>query len=208
MNLEKWGGLASFLMAVAFVVAPTIYLVGNLQDDFGPLTYSLADFLYGPLWAASLVTAVVALRERLGARVKGHMSVALLAAVLAAGTMVLVACVRSANRQYHLIHPELHLEESTTVLVVWATIVAGIIGAGWHFLGWTLVLIGWAGWRSGRLQRTLCVLYLVAGVTSLFVYLFPSLEGFAAMLGVAWAVWQGILLWNAKPGESSTLEKA
>jgi hypothetical protein len=53
---------------------------------------------------------------------------------------VAVACIRSANRHYHLIHPELHLEESTSVLVVWTTIVAGVIGAGWHFLGWAFWL--------------------------------------------------------------------
>ena len=46
------------------------------------------------------------------------------------GAIVAVACIRSANRHFHLIHPELHLEESTSVLVVWATIVAGVIGAG------------------------------------------------------------------------------
>jgi hypothetical protein len=58
------------------------------------------------------------------------MTLALLAAVLAAAAFVAVACIRSANRQCHLIHPELHLEESTSVLVVWTTIVAGVIGAG------------------------------------------------------------------------------
>ena len=67
MTIQKWGGLASFLLAAAFVVAPFIYLVGNLRDAFGPFTYALADFLYGPVWAASLVTAVFALRERIGA---------------------------------------------------------------------------------------------------------------------------------------------
>ena len=180
MTLQKWGGFASFLLVVAFIVAPLIY--------------SLADFLYGPVWAASLVTAVYALHERIGEGASRRMSLALLAAVLAAGAMVLVACIRAANRHYHIIHPELHLETSTTVLVVWTTIVAGITAAGWHFLGWALVLIGSAGWTSGRLPRTLCVLYVVGGVASLFVYVFPDLEGFAAMLGVVWAVWQGILL--------------
>src|SRR4030042_3669856 len=46
-----------------------------------------------------------------------RLTLALLAAVLAAGAFVAVACIRSANRQCHLIHPDLHLEESTSVLV-------------------------------------------------------------------------------------------
>ena len=103
--------ISSILLAVAFIVAPAIYLFGNLRDAMGPFAYAMADFLYGPVWAASLVALVFMLRERIGASAPRRMSLALLAAVLAAGTMILVACIRSANRQYHLIHPELHLEE-------------------------------------------------------------------------------------------------
>ena len=153
MTMQKWGGIASLLLAAAFIVAPFIYLVGNLRDAFGPFTYSLADFLYGPVWAASLVTAVFALRERIGAGAPRRMNLALLAALLAAGMFVAVACIRSANRHYHLTHPDLHLEGSTTVLVVWATLVAGVLAAGWHFLGWVQVLVGSAGWTSRRLPR-------------------------------------------------------
>ena len=144
----KWGGFASFLLAVTFIVAPLIYFTGNLRDAMGPLAYDLADFLYGPVWAASLVTAVFTLRERMGEYAPRRMSLALLAALLAAGATVAVACIRSANRHYHLMHPELNLEMSSTVLVVWTTLVAGVTATGWHFLGWALVLIGSAGWTS------------------------------------------------------------
>ena len=196
--MQKWGGLASFLLAVALLVAPLIYLVGDLRNAVGPFAYALADFLAGPVWAACIVTAVAALRERIGECAPRRMSLALLAAVLAAGTMVLVACIRSANRQYHLLHPELQLEEATMVLVVWTTIVAGITAAGWHFLGWALVLIGSAGWTSARLPRGLCGVYLVGGLAALLVYVLPDLEGAAVMLGVLWAVWQGIVLWQGR----------
>ena len=93
------------------------------------------------------------------------------------------------------------------VLVVWTTIVAGVTGAGWHFLGWALVLVGSAGWTSGRLPRVLCGLYLVGGMAALFVYLFPNLEFPAAALGVVWAVWQGILLLKGEPGGTQAPEK-
>jgi hypothetical protein len=189
--------LSSILLAAAFIVAPLIYLVGNLRDTFGPLSYDVADFLYGPVWAAGLVTLVFALRERIGERAPRRMSLALLAAVLAAGAMITVACIRSANRHYHLIHPELHLENSSTVLIVWTTLVAGVTGAAWHFLGWALLLIGSAGWTSGQLPRVLSVLYLAGGMVSLFVYLLPGMEGSAAMLGVVISIWQGFLLWRS-----------
>jgi hypothetical protein len=170
------------------------------------LSYDLADLLYGPVWAAGLVTMVFVLRERIGERAPRRMSLALLAAVLAAGAMVLVACIRSANRHYHLIHPELHLEESSTVLIVWTTLVAGVTGAGWHFLGWALVLVGSAGWTSRLLPRLLSALYLLAGASSLFVYLLPELEGNVVMLGMVISIWQGILLWKGKPEETQAPE--
>ena len=49
MTINKWGGLASFLLAVSFIVAPLIYLIGNLCDTIGVFAYDLADFLYGPI---------------------------------------------------------------------------------------------------------------------------------------------------------------
>ena len=198
--------ISSILLAVAFIVAPLIYLVGNLRDAIGPFAYAVADFLYGPVWAASLVALVFMLRERIGERAPRRMSLALMAAILAAGAMIAVACIRSANRHYHLIHPELHLENSSTVLIVWTTLVAGVTGAGWHFLGWSLLLIGSAGWTTNLLPRALSVLYLVGGIVSLFVYLLPEMEGLAGMLGIVISIWQGLLLWRSGSAETQTPE--
>ena len=199
--IQKWGGLASFLLAVAFIASSLIYLTGNLRDAIGPFAYSLADFLSGPVWAVSLVTAIFALREHIGEKAPRRMNLAVLASFAAACAFVAVACIRSANRHYHLDHPELHLESSSTVLIVWTTLVAGVIGTAWHFLGWALVAIGSAGWTSGRLPRVLSALYFLAGATSLFVYLLPEMEGTALMLLVVVSIWQGILLLKARSGE-------
>jgi hypothetical protein len=194
--------ISSIALAVAFIVAPMIYLVGNLRDPMGPFNYAVADFLYGPVWAASLVSLVFMLRERIGERAPRRMSLAMLATVLAAGAMIAVACIRSANRHYHLIHPELHLEESQTVLIVWTTLVAGVTGAGWHFLGWAFLLVGSAGWTSRQLPPPLTVLYLVGGIASLFVYLLPDVEGLAGMLGIVISIWTGLLLWRSGSAET------
>jgi hypothetical protein len=129
------------------------------------------------------------------------MTLALLAALVAAGAMVGVACIRPANRQYLLLHPELSDALSTTLLTAWSTIVMGVIATGWHFLGWALVLVGSAGWTTRRLPRVLSVLYLVAGAASLFVYLLPEMAGGVAALGVVVSTWQGIVLWKVGPGE-------
>jgi len=205
-NLRYAALISSILLAVTFITAPLIYLVGNWRDAMGPFAYNVADFLYGPVWAVSLVSLVLVLRERIGEQAPRRMSLALLAAVLAAGTMIVIACIRSANRQYHLHHPELHLENSSDVLVVWTTLVAGLTGAGWHFLGWALVLIGSAGWTSRRLPRLLSVLYLAAGINALFVYQFLGTEGNAVALSVIVSIWQGILLWKAEPEKTQAPE--
>jgi len=199
-NPRSTAVISSMLLVVAFIVGPLIYFTGNLRDALGPLSYDVADFLYGPVWAASLISMVFVLRERIGERAPRRMSLALLAAVLAAGLAVVIALIRSSNRHYHLLHPELHLENSGVVLVVWTTLVAGLTNASWHFLGWALVLIGSAGWTSRYLPRLLSILYLAAGVMSLFVYLFPGSDGNAGVLSVVVIIWQGILLWKAEPG--------
>ncbi|MBI5353547.1 MAG: hypothetical protein HZB50_12975 [Chloroflexi bacterium] len=196
MTINKWGGLASFLIAVSFVVAPLIYLTGNLRDAIGVFAYDLADFLYGPVLAASLIVVTYVLRERIGASASRRMDLALIAAGLSAVGMAAVAFIRAANRHYHLIHPELNLEDSTTILIVWTTLVAGVNAVGFHFLGWAFVLLGSAGWTSRLFPRLLTGFYFLAGVSALFVYLLPDLEGLVLLLGTIISVWQGVLLWK------------
>ena len=195
MTINKWGALASFLIAVSFVVAPLIYLTGNLRDTIGIFAYDLADFLYGPILAASLVTAIYVLRERIGENAFRRMDLALLAAVLSAFGMATVAFIRASNRHYHLIHPELNLENAKAVLVVWETLVTGVNAIGFHFLGWAFILLGSASWKSRLFPRLLNVMYFLAGVSSLFVYLFSELEGLVVLLSAIIGIWQGVLLY-------------
>jgi hypothetical protein len=196
MTIHKWGGLASFLLAAAFIAAPFIYLTGNLRDAIGVFTYDLADLLYGPILSACLITVTYVLRERIGRSAFRRADLALLAAVLSAAGMAAVAFIRASNRHYHLDHPELNLENSTTVLLVWTTLVAGLNAVGFHFLGWVFVLLGSAGWTSRLFPRLLNGFYFLAGVPALFVYLVPDLEGLVLMSGTIISVWQGILLWK------------
>lgn len=191
--LQRWGAAAAFLLAVSFLAANWIYLTGNLDQPLGPLTYSLADLLYGPVWAASLVTMFLALREHIGARAERRMNLALVVAVLAAAAMLAVALIRSANRTYFLAHPELQLQSMSSVMTVWTTLVAGVMSTGFHLLGWAFILGGWAGYTSQRLPRVLSWLYVAIGTASLFVYLLPENEGLAILGAVVIGIWQGIL---------------
>jgi hypothetical protein len=204
MTPQRWGALASFLLAISFFIAPPIYLTGNLRDAMGVFSYQLADFLYGPVLAASLITVTYVLREYIGKQAKRRMDLALLVAVLAAVGIAAVAFIRASNRHYHLIHPELHLEDSATVLTVWTTLVAGVGGLGFHFLGWNFVLLGSAGWTSRLFPRILCILYFLIGIPLLFAYLTTDFEYSMVLPGPIISIWQAILLWRAKPTETQT----
>jgi hypothetical protein len=210
VTLQKWGAIASFLLVVTFVVPLGLYLTGKLGVLSGPLAYDLADLLYGPVWGASLVVVVLALRERIGELAPRRMTLSLLAAVLATAAMITVACIRSANRHYHLMHPELNLEMSSTVLLVWTTLVAGVTAAGLHFLGWSFVLLGWAGWTTRRLPRVLSAMFLLVGIPSLFAYAYlrPDADLKPLPLAVVASIWLGILLWRGEPGSAATEKHA
>jgi hypothetical protein len=194
MNLQRWGGLAAFVLAGSLIAANAIYLTGNLRHAFGAVSYDLADLLYGPVWAASFVTFVAALREQLAGRAPRRMTLALAIAIAAAAATLAVALIRSANRHYHIGHPDLHLESNLTVMVVWATLVAGISGVAFHLFGWASVLIGWAGRTSKRIPAALSALYLAVGIAAMFVYLQPELEGAVIIFSAVAFIWQGILL--------------
>lgn len=193
-SLHTLGGVASLLVGVFLIASSFIYLTGNLHSPSGRFLYSLADLLFGPLTALSLVIIVYSLREILGQQAPRRMELALFSSFAAAFGFAAVALIRAANRQYHLIHPELHLESSATVLGIWAALVAAGIGTAWHFLGWTALLIGSAAWSTRLLPRLLAGLYLLGGVMSLFVYQWPALEGGALLTIVVIHMWLGFLL--------------
>ena len=191
-TLRRVGAVASFLMAFALFLGPLIYLFGNLRDAIGALGYSLADLLYGPVLGASIIVVMAALRERIGSDASTRMSLANKGAVLAAGAFVLMACIRAANRHYFL-------EHNQSDLLAWGTLVAGVNGAAWHFLGWVYVLNGWAGWTSRLLPRALSAAYLAAGVPALFLYQWEGpLEPHAGLLALVVSVWLGVFLLRSK----------
>lgn len=204
MTINKWGGLASLVLAVCFIAAPLIYLTGNLDEPGGILAYDLADLLYGPILSASLISVVYVLRERIGKRAFRRMDLALAAAVLSTAGFAAVAFLRASNRHYHLDHPELNLEDSTTVLVVWTTLITGVNAFGFHFLGWVYVLLGSAGWTSRLYPPLLIGFYLLAGISAMFVYLFAELEGLVLLLGTIISILQGVFLWQQDSRQSTS----
>jgi hypothetical protein len=194
MNSSKWISTAPFSLAAAYLVSRLIYLTGDYRAALGPAAYALADFFYGPLFAAGLVITIWSLHERFEDQAPRRVRLAEGLTLLAAMLFLLTASLRAANRQYHLVHPELELENSIPVPVTWTTLVAGVAGAGWHLLGWALALLGWAGWSTAGLPRAFCGISLLTAAAALFVYALPNLEDAAGGFFVIWVVWAGVLM--------------
>jgi hypothetical protein len=203
MTTQKWGAIASFILAATFIAAPVLNLAGPVEPAM--LSYhDLADFLFGPLWAASLIMSVFALREQVGEHAPRRMTAALLASTLSGVMVVAAAIFRSTNRHYLGWHPEMDPTLSHTIFVAWITVVQGLISTGYHFLGWALLLLGSVGWTTRQFPRLLNVLYLVGGMVALFSYTVPgNLEGNVVLVGLIWSIWQGIFLWRADSREPS-----
>jgi hypothetical protein len=219
MTAQKWGSIASFLQAAIFLIAPVIYLVivpaatGLAGPDFADpfkLRFVLAnpafdwgDFVFGPLWAASLVVILMALQEHLGDAAPRRMRLAMIASCLSAALFVGASTVQTVGRHYISSHPELDAAVYEGTFRALSMVVPGLTSGGRHFLGWTLLLLGSIGWTTRRLPRILCIVYFVGALPALFAYLNPGLGELVLLPGVAWNIWQGILLWRREPTPDS-----
>jgi hypothetical protein len=197
MSIQKWGALASLVLVATFITSPLIF-VTYLTTPYpsGRMWYEFADFLSGPLWAASLMTVVFALRERVGERAPRRMLIVLLAATLSAALMICVAFIRSVHRDYPYYEPAFEI------------IVPALMAAGRHFLGWALLVLASLGWTTQQLPRVLNALFFVSGILSLFAYLWaghPYADMYDALVWLLYTIptiWLGILLWTAGPAET------
>jgi hypothetical protein len=198
MWLNRIGGVAALVFAVVLFAPEAVYLSGDLRAASGPLSYMLADFLYGPVKAVCLVLCVYALRNLPGVGDTRPMRLALPLSLLTALLFLTVAVMRGTNRSYHLAHPELNLENAQVVLTVWATQVSAATGTAWHGLGWLLLLIGWAGLTGPGLARALCVLCALTGGLALAVYAWPEFEAPVILLSAATSIGLGATLLRSR----------
>ncbi len=215
MTAQKWGSIASFVQATIFLIAPVIYLVlipaatGLAGPDFADpfkLRFVLAhpafdwgDFVFGPLWAVSLVISLMPLHENLGKAAPRRMQWSMIASCLSAALFVGASTVQTVGRHYISSHPELDAAVYESTFHALSMVVPGLTSAGRHFLGWTLILLGSTGWTTRRLPRILCIVYFIGALPALFAYLNPGLGELILLPGVIWNIWQGILLWRREP---------
>lgn len=218
--IRKWGSVASFVQAAIFLIAPVIYFVvlpmatGLTGTDFNdPFklrfvlanpAFDLGDFLFGPLWAASLVVSMLAMSEYLGDASPRRMQMVIISSSLSAALFVAGGVVQTVGRNYISIHPELDANVFESIFRTLSMVVPGLTSSGRHFLGWTLLLLGAVGWTTPKFPRTLCIIYFAGALLALFAYLSPGIGELILLPGIIWNVWQGILLWRSGSIPAST----
>ena len=209
MNTQRWGGAASMVLGIVVVLGPLIYFTNAVRDPLSPFGYAIADLMYGPVLAASLVGSMSVIKEEIGDKASRRMAFALIAASLAALALVTAAIMRSGNRAYFIRYEQdMGKEEYAAIMRTILMTVQGTIRTGHHFIGWSLLLMGSASWNSGLFPRPLIVLALIAGLLNFFTYLLPEAEELPTVLltGI-WAIWQGVALWRRGSGSMPELAK-
>lgn len=212
MTIKKLGSIASFLQAIIFLITPVIYFVivpaatGLTGSDFSdPFklrsvlanpVFDFGDFLLGPVWAASLVISLLGMREFFDDTAPRQMHLAIIFSSLSAALFVAGGVVQTTGRHYISMNSELDANIFEGIFRSLSMVVPGLTSSGRHFLGWTLILLGMAGWTTSKLPRTLCIIYFIGALLALFAYLSPGIGELILLPGIIWNVWQGILLWR------------
>jgi hypothetical protein len=73
-----------------------------------------------------------------------------------------------------------------------------LITAGYHALGWALLLIGWAALKTKGLPQILSYLLVLAGIFSILMITMGPFGFVVLLLGIAWGLWLGIVLLRTK----------
>ncbi|MFZ6028911.1 MAG: DUF4386 family protein [Chloroflexota bacterium] len=213
-SLQKSGGIAALIHAVAYLVAIALYLsVMSPILEAEPAQYlaMLPDYqglLY--VWiligywvsAAALIVAALALYDRLKAKAPAMMQVATAfgliwaALIIGSGNLMLNDFIKVVDLYAN------NPQQAETILLTLGLVENGIISGNEVIGGLWSLLLSWAALRTGGLPRLLRYLGLVLGLAGV-VSVFPPITETASMifgLGmIPWFVGLGIALWRSNP---------
>ncbi|UHQ53646.1 DUF4386 family protein [Microbulbifer sp. YPW16] len=220
MNLQKMGGIAALVEALAYIVGFTVmltllspdnavemvaadWLAFNIEHSAVLGAWNL--FIY-VVFGCFLVVLVNALHERLKRRAQAMMSTASVFGFIWAGLVIASGMVANIGLERVA---GLHASEPGQALVIWQSIgvVQDALGGGVEVVGglWVL-LLSWAALKQGALPRPLNVIGLLVGLAGILTAI-PGLGGLGALFGlgqIPWFIWLGIfMLRNDVPDQRS-----
>ena len=208
-TLQKFGGLAAFYLAAAYLAGIVVFLVvldyPSITDPAQKVALLVekqmvifsTNLLMYVFFGVFLVVLSLALYDRLKSGAAALTQVATVVGVLWAGSLVASGMIANAG-----IAPvvALYAEDPSQAALTWLgieTVANGIGNGNGEILGglWTL-LISWAALRTGGLPKGLNILGLLVGAVGI-LSLIPGLTDLTGLFGISqliWYVWLGIVL--------------
>ena len=208
-TLQKFGGLAAFYLAAAYLAGIVIFLVvldyPSITDPAQKVALLVekqmvifsTNLLMYVFFGVFLVVLSLALYDRLKSGAAALAQVATVVGVIWAGSLVASGMIANAG-----IAPvvALYAEDPSQAALTWLgieTVANGIGNGNGEILGglWTL-LISWAALRTGGLPKGLNILGLLVGAVGI-LSLIPGLTDLTGLFGISqliWYVWLGIVL--------------
>jgi hypothetical protein len=217
-TLQKFGGLAAFYLAAAYLIGMVIFIVvldyPSITDpaqmvarivEMQAVTFWTNLLMY-VFFGVFLIVLALALYDRLKAGAPALMQVATAIGIIWAGALIASGMVANAG-----IDPvvALHAQDPAQAALAWQAIEAVSSGLGngnGEILGglWAL-LVSVAALRSGGLPKGLGVLGLLVGAVGILSVL-PLLTDLTVVFGLSqllWFVWLGIVLLRSNPGTAA-----
>lgn len=208
-NLQKFGGIAAFYMALAHLTGILVFIVVldyiNITDLAQKVAVNVANqsivFLTNLLmyvfFGFFLIVLSLALYDRLKSGAPAMMQIAAALGIIWAGSLIASGMV--ANAGLTSIIP-LYATDPVQASLTWQgieSVTNGLGNANGEILGGLMVLlVSLAGLRTHGLPKALNILGLLVGAVGI-VTIIPALNNLVSVFGlgqIVWFIWLGIVL--------------
>jgi len=208
-NLQKFGGIAAFYMALAHLTGILVFIVVldyiNITDLAQKVAVNIANqsivFLTNLLmyvfFGFFLIVLSLALYDRLKSGAPAMMQIAAAIGIVWAGSLIASGMV--ANAGLTSIIP-LYATDPVQASLTWQgieSVTNGLGNANGEILGGLMVLlVSLAGLRTHGLPKALNILGLLVGAVGI-VTIIPALNNLVSVFGlgqIVWFIWLGIVL--------------
>ena len=200
MNIQKWGGVGSFvngLLMIFFLLIPFI------PPDFCDPTKGF-DVISASMGASTIlclgiilsglgyIPLVLALKERMKEQVPNIMRIAVI------GVSVVCALWFAGTLIGIIGWPIIINAEDTVSYKAVGAVIFSLLSAGDFTAGWILLLIGLASLRFRILSGILSTLFVVKGVVMIIAIAVPTLGLAGVILGLIFYPWLGVVLFRSQ----------
>ncbi len=212
MNLQKAGGVASFIAAATYIVGFALLSTfladagfGEDGDDVNMFAFEMSNQGLMYLWnfiiyivnAVFLVVLVVALHDRLKGATPALSQIAAAFGLIWAGLVLASGMLANISLAEVSALYELDQDSAQTMWATLSNVQEGIGGGNEITGGLWILLLSWAGLRGASLSKGLCWLGVVIGLAGIASTI-PGMSdpgGIVFGLGfILWFIWTGVYL--------------